>query len=291
MNIILLLFLYVVWGTTYTAIVYALEGFEPFAMAGWRFVVAGLIFIPFSKLHHWKWKRAWPNILGGIGLATGNGLVVWSQTTMPSGLAALFLGSIPLWLILLDWIFYSRTKPHAYSLSGCFLGLLGLYFLAAETSSDLSLRSSAMALIGAALLWSIATLIIRNNDFDIPRRSALAIQLFYGGVFQLLLAFFNGESFFPSTAALELRPLLGWAYLVIFGSVLAMNAYNYLLKLTSPAIIGTYALANPIVALLLGYLLFDESMSLTTILAGLLVLAGVGLILASGRVRPLVPSK
>tara|TARA_R110000868_G_scaffold42681_2_gene144023 strand:+ start:3289 stop:4179 length:891 start_codon:yes stop_codon:yes gene_type:complete len=290
MNILLLIFLYIVWGTTYTAIVYALEGFEPFAMAGWRFLVSGIFFVPLTKLEHWSFKNSWPSIVGGIGLATGNALVVWSQTIMPSGLAALFIGSVPLWLILLDWLFYSKTKPHALSMLGCFVGLIGLYLLSVQTGADLSLRTSAFALIAAALFWSIGTLVIRNAKIQLARRSALAVQLVYGGVFQLILSAANGESFFPKASALETAPLLAWLYLVVFGSIIAMNVYNYLLNVTSPAIIGTYALANPVVALVLGHLLFDEAISASTMLSGLLVLIGVGLILASGRVRPLVPS-
>tara|TARA_R110000868_G_scaffold80095_9_gene227889 strand:- start:9716 stop:10606 length:891 start_codon:yes stop_codon:yes gene_type:complete len=291
MNILLLIFLYIVWGTTYTAIVYALEGFEPFAMAGWRFLVAGLFFAPMTKLEHWKLKNSWPSIVGGIGLATGNALVVWSQTIMPSGLAALFIGSVPLWLILLDWLFYSKTKPHPLSMMGCFVGLIGLYLLSVQTGADLSLRTSAIALIAAALFWSVGTLVIRNAKVQLTRRSALSVQLVYGGVFQQILAFFNGEAFFPKASALESAPLWAWIYLVVFGSILAMNAYNYLLTVTSPAIIGTYALANPVVALILGHLLFDEEIGASTILSGVLVLVGVALILASGRVRPLVPTK
>lgn len=283
MNLILLIFIYIIWGTTYTAIVYALKGFEPFGLAGWRFLVAGLVFVPFTRKVDWKLGNSWHSIVGGIGLATGNALVVWSQTRMTSGLAALYVGSVPLWLILIDWLFFTKKKPHLLSVLGCLVGLSGLYLLSLETGKDLSLRLSAVALIGAALLWSIGTLFIRKGQGRITRNSAIAIQLIYGGLFQFILAFFHGEDFFPGTMAFELKPFLAWSYLVIFGSVLAMNAYNYLIKTTSPAIIGTYALANPIVALMLGFLLFDEQLTVGTLISGLLVLAGVALILMSGR--------
>lgn len=284
-NMLLLLFLYVVWGTTYTAIVYALEGFEPFVLAAWRFLFAGLIFAPFTKINDWKWSNAWPHILGGIGLATGNALVVWSQTAMPSGLAALFVGSVPLWMIALDWSFFSRRRPHFLSIAGCLVGLAGLYFLSVQTGKDLTLRSSAIALIGAAFLWSLGTLIIRHGKSPLPRRSALAIQLVFGGIFQFVIAFFHGENFIPTEAAFSLKPFLAWSYLVLFGSVLAMRAYNYLLPQMDSAVIGTYALANPVVALLLGHWLFGESLDLATVMAGVLVLFGVGLILMAGKLR------
>lgn len=288
MNMLLLLFLYVVWGTTYTAIVYALEGFEPFVLAAWRFFIAGLLFAPFTKLSDLKWSNAWPHILGGIGLATGNALVVWSQTAMPSGLAALFVGSVPLWMIALDWGFFGRRRPHFFSIAGCLVGLAGLYFLSAQTGKDLTLRSSAIALIGAAFLWSLGTLIIRHGKSPLPRRSALALQLVFGGLFQFLLAFFHGESFIPSAAAFTLKPFLAWSYLVIFGSVLAMRAYNHLLGQLDSAVIGTYALANPVVALLLGHWLFAEALDAGTLMAGALVLFGVGLILLAGKMRSVV---
>ena len=166
---------------------------------------------------------------------------------------------------------------------GCLVGLSGLYLLSLETGKDLSLRLSAVALIGAALLWSIGTLFIRKGQGRIKRNSAISIQLVYGGLFQFLLAFLHGEDFFPGAMAFEMKPLLAWSYLVIFGSVLAMNAYNYLIKTTTPAIIGTYALANQVVALFLGFLLFDEALSMSTVIAGILVLAGVALILIAGR--------
>ena len=283
MNLFLRIFIYIIWGTTYTAIVYALKGFEPFGLAGWRFLVAGLLFVPFTNRVDWKFKNSWHSIVGGIGLATGNALVVWSQTRMTSGLAALYVGSVPLWLILIDWLFFTKKKPHILSVLGCLVGLSGLYLLSLETGKDLSLRLSAVALIGAALLWSIGTLFIRKGQGRISRNSAISVQLIYGGLFQFFLAFLHGEDFFPGAMAFELKPLLAWSYLVIFGSVLAMNAYNYLIKTTTPAIIGTYALANPIVALILGFMLFNEALTMGTLIAGILVLVGVALILVSGR--------
>ncbi len=290
MNMLLLAFIYVVWGTTYTAIVYALEGFEPFTLAAWRFIIAGLLFVPFTTRTDWRLKNCWPHILGGIGLATANALVVWSQTAMPSGLAALFVGSVPLWLIALDWAFFGKSRPHPYSAGGCVIGLIGLYLLSAQTGTDLTLRWSALALIGAALLWSVGTLILRNGKSPLARRNALAVQLVWGGLFQFFLALLNQESLLPGPEAFTLKPFLAWLYLVLFGSVLAMRVYNYLLGQLTPAIIGTYALANPIVALLLGYWLFDEEITVSTCISGCLVLMGVALILLSGKVRPLVPT-
>lgn len=288
MNILLLLFLYIVWGTTYTAIVYALEGFEPFNLAGWRFFIAGLVFMPFMTRLDWQLRRNWPHIIGGIGLATGNALVVWSQTAMPSGLAALFVGSVPLWLIVLDWIFFKRQRPRFFSMLGCLIGLLGLYLLSVQTGKDVSLRWSAIALILAALLWSIGTLVIRSGQSPLPRASALAVQLVSGGIFQFILAAFHGEDFIPSAAAFAWKPFLAWGYLVVFGSILAMRAYNYLLGKVDPVTIGTYALVNPVVALLLGQWLFSESIESTTLVSGALVLFGVGLILWAQKKRRVV---
>lgn len=290
MNMLMLIFLYVVWGTTYTAIVFALEGFEPFTLAGWRFFIAGLIFTPFTRLHNWRIKNCWPHIIGGIGLSTANALVVWSQTAMPSGLAALFVGSVPLWLIALDWIFFSKNRPHHLSLIGCVIGLIGLYLLSAQTGQDLTLRLSAFVLIGAALLWSIGTLVLRNGPAHLNRRSAMAVQLVSGGLFQFVLALIMGEGIIPGAQAFEFKAFSAWVYLVLFGSVLAMMVYNYLLGILAPAVIGTYALANPIVAMLLGFWLFNEQVSSATLISGGLVLVGVAFILLSGRVRPLVPT-
>ena len=282
MNLLLLIFLYVVWGTTYTAIVYALPAFDPFTLAAWRFVVAGTFFIPFGQLSDWRWGQAWPHIIGGIGLATGNALVVWSQTTMPSGLAALFVGSVPLWLILMDWLFFSKTRPKLLAVLGCFVGLFGLYYLSIETGRDLSLRLSALALIVASFSWSIGTLVIRYGGSQLKRKSALSIQLLSGGLFQFFIALCLGEKLLPRFEVLQWSHFFGWFYLVVFGSVAAMIVYNELLGKLDSAVIGTYALANPIVALLLGHWLFSEVLKASTVLAGVCVLFGVALILLSG---------
>lgn len=280
-NFLLLLFLYIVWGTTYTAISFALKGFTPFAMASMRFLLCGLILLPFTKKEDWDLRVAWPHMLGGICLNFSNSLVVWSQQNMPSGLAALFVGTVPLWFMLLNWGAFEKKRPSPLSFIGLLVGLCGVTYLSASSGKDLTLRSGAFILIAGSLLWCFGSLVIRKSKGKHSIFSAISIQTLTGGTFLIIPALINGESFQHNLNQEALAPIVSWLYLLIFGSILAMNAYNKLLKTLSPHVVGTYALINPIVAMVLGQIYLGESLTHEMLVSAMLVLGGVGLIILS----------
>lgn len=285
-NLLLLLFLYVVWGTTYTAMSLALKGFSPFVMASMRFLFCGLLLLPFTKMEDWNFKVAWPHMLGGICLNFSNSLVAWSQQTMPSGLAALFVGTVPLWFMLLNWGAFEKKRPSPLSFVGLLVGLCGVAYLSASSGKDLTLRASAITLVAGSLLWCFGSLVMRKSKGTHSIFSAISIQSITGGTFLIIPALLNGESYDRNIYEQTVTPFLGWLYLVVFGTLLAMHAYNKLLKSLSPHVVGTYALINPLVAMGLGQFYLGESLTHEMMISAMLVLGGVGIIIASNFLTP-----
>lgn len=263
----------------------ALKEFSPFVLAASRYIACGLVFLPFTKREDWQFSRAWPHFLGGICLTFANSLVAWSQLKMPSGLAALFVGTVPLWFMLLNWISFDKKKPATLSLVGLVVGMSGLLYLSYSSGKDLSLRISALALVTSSLVWSLGSLTIKKAGSSHKILPAISIQLLTGGLFLLIPTFLNGETLPQNLFAKGYGAAFGWAYLVLFGTVLAMNAYIRLLKNMSPHVVGTYALVNPIVAMILGQAFLGEALSFEMMVATVLVLGGVGIILTSNRLQ------
>lgn len=284
-NLLLLVFIYIVWGTTYTAISLALKEFSPFILAALRYTISGLIFLPFTKREDWNFTRAWPHFFGGICLTFANSLVVWSQQKMPSGLAALFVGTVPLWFMVLNWFAFEKKKPAILSLFGLMVGMSGLMYLSYSSGKDMSLRLSAMALVFSTFIWSIGSLTIKKAGSSHQILPSLSIQLLTGGLFLFIPAYFNGESLPVDVFKNGIGPMLGLGYLIFFGTILAMNAYVRVLKNMSPHVVGTYALMNPIIAMVLGQAFLGESLSIEMVVATVLVLGGVGIILASNKLQ------
>lgn len=278
-NALLLLFLYVVWGTTYTGITFALKGYSPFAMAAIRFTICGLMFLPFTSKEHWKFENAKFLIFGGVFLTLGNALVVWSQQKMPSGLAALFLGTIPLFLMLLNWVAFDKKRPTNQSLIGLVIGLVGVTYLSFATGKDMTLRASCITLIISALSWAIGTLLVKNSRIKYSMVTALSVQHLFGGLFLFIPAVLSGENLTANFTQTDFTPVMGLLYLIAFGSILGMAAYNRLLQAYPSHVVGTYALMNPIFAILMGQLILGEAITMEIITATVLVLSGVAVIL------------
>lgn len=280
-NFLLLLFLYIVWGTTFTAISLALKGFTPFAMASMRFLLCGLILLPFTKREDWNFKVAWPHMLGGICLNFSNSIVVWSQQTMPSGLAALFVGTVPLWFMLLNWAAFEKKRPTNLSFVGLILGLAGVGYLSLSSGKNMTMQASGLLLIVGSLIWCLGSLVIKKSKSNHSIFASISIQSITGGTFLIIPTLINGESFYHNIFEQSLSPALGLLYLLIFGSIFAMNAYNKLLKSLSPHVVGTYALINPLVAMALGQFYLGEALTTEMCISAGLVLGGVGVIIFS----------
>jgi drug/metabolite transporter (DMT)-like permease len=281
--------IYIIWGTTFLAIALVIRTIPPFFSGGVRFLIAaGLMYAwlrsreprPFARLH------IGGTILCGVLMSgMGNGFVIWSQTGLPSGIAALFVAALPVSTLILDWLFFSRRAPTSQSALGVAIGLAGVVVLAAHTHSFAGAVRPihVIAVLTAELAWSTATLLQRR--FVTPDRllNFGCLQMQAGAVFQLLMGCIDREwvGFVP--AHISLQSALAVLYLVVFGSIIAVNCYSFLVAHVPAQKVTTYALVNPVIALALGALVLHERVSPVAILSAILVLVGVALVLFQRR--------
>lgn len=266
---------YLIWGSTYLGIRYALEGFPPLLMAGIRFLCAG------SAVYLWlRWRgdapptrRQWRNaaIMGALLLGVGNGMVSIAQQWVSSGLAAIAVASMPLWAALFGVLYGRRYLPVEWLgvLVG-FVGVLGLNF-GAELRAQ---PWAALALVLAPAAWAFGSVWSRGRDLPAPFMSTAA-QMLCGGALMLTVGLATGERI---TAAPPASAVIAVAYLAVFGSIIGFGAYIWLLHHVRPALATSYAYVNPPIAVLLGALLAGERVGVVTIVAMAVILVGVVLI-------------
>ncbi|EPX61265.1 Permease of the drug/metabolite transporter (DMT) superfamily [Cystobacter fuscus DSM 2262] len=268
--------LYVIWGSTYLAVHWALQGgLPPFLMASVRFLTAGLILYTALRLRGAAnpTARQWAGgaVLGVLLLLLGNGAVVFSQQSVSSGVVALVVGSVPLWAALFSGL--QGQWPGRAERWGLAIGFCGLIVL--NMGSELRGNTWAtLALCVGPMSWALGSVISRR----LPLAGGLmasATQMLTGGVFFLLVSLLRGEHL---TAVPSAKALLSLGYLIIFGSLVAFSAYGYLLRHTRPALAMSYAYVNPMVAVLLGVALAGESLSLGGLVAMGAILGSVVLI-------------
>jgi len=283
---------YIIWGSTYLAIRFAIETLPPFLMAGVRFLIAG------GALYLWvRWRgtgrpepRHWlgATVVGGLLLLGGNGGVVWAEQTVPSGLAALMVATVPFWMVLIDWWRPGGTQPARIVLLGLVFGLVGMVLLVdlEETRSGAIHGVGALVLILASLSWACGSLYSRHANLPRSPFLATAMEMVMGGVLLTAAGLARGElgSFDP--AQVSGRSVAAVIYLIIFGSIIAFTAYIWLLRVVPPAKAGTYAYVNPVVAVALGWALADEAVTWRTVIAATIIILAVVLI-TSYRGRPL----
>jgi drug/metabolite transporter (DMT)-like permease len=281
------LVIYFVWGSTYIAIRFAIETIPPALMAGLRFIISGLLLYGWSSQFDRispRWKEIRKSIVVGLLLIVGgNGILVWSEQYIPSGLAALILAIIPIWMVLLEWIFVTGKRPAFATISGICIGVLGVGVLSGVDRNVLLENAReggtvffyAALLMLAALSWAGGSLYSRTIRSSASMLKLVSIQMLAGGLFLLLLATGLGEWREFALSALSLRSILSLVYLIIFGSVLTYSAYNWLLRQSSPAKVGTYAFFNPLVAVALGWMLADEPITARLLLGAVFILTAV----------------
>jgi len=278
-----LLVLYVVWGSTYLGIRVALEGFPPFRMAGLRFVAAGaaLLLLARARGASFPTARQWRNAaaIGTLLLAFGNGGVVYAEQSVGSGLCALVISAMPLWMAGFSGMFGRWPPLGDWAALG--LGALGIVLL--NHGSDLRASPGGMAaLLFASAAWAFGSLWSRR--LDLPRGSmAAAAEMLAGGAVLLVLSLARGEHLAGPPPARALGALV---YLVVFGSLLAYSAYLYLLAHVRPAVASSYAYVNPVVAVLLGAALGGEAIPPVALLAMPIILASVAVVLRPRRAAP-----
>lgn len=280
---------YTVWGSTYIAIRFAIETLPPFLMAGIRFLCAGSILYFFSvskekiKPSPAQWKSAL--IVGALLLVGGNGAVVWAEQLVPTGITALIIATVPLWTVLLEWLWRGKKRPGVLVTLGILLGVAGLWFLMnPKTHDGPALHPAGVAmLLLAALSWAAGSIVAR--EADLPQSSFLAtgMEMLAGGGLLLLLGTVSGEWSRFHWAAVSMRSFLALVYLIVFGALVGFTAYKYILKHTSPVLSSTYAYVNPLIAVLLGWGLAGETLNWQVGTGALIIAAGVFLITLSQR--------
>ena len=280
---------WIVWGSTYLAIRIVVRWLPPFAAASLRFSAAGSVMglaaLGFDRRHGWPTRRQWLDyaVIGCLLLGLGNAVVMWSEQRLPSGLVALVVASVPLWITLIDGL---RPGGEAWTLRvwlGALLGFLGVTLIAQPGASlDPGQAGGILALQGAALAWSLGALYSQSITRKLPLCSAAAIEMLAGGLLLVVESKVAGED----VARFAVAPREAWLallYLAVFGSLVGFTAYAWLLRNARPAVATSYAYVNPIVAVLLGAVLYGESLGASTVIANVLVAFAVVIVLAGPR--------
>jgi drug/metabolite transporter (DMT)-like permease len=281
-----LIAVYIVWGSTYLAIRFAVETIPPFLMASSRFLVAGAFLYGWRRLsgdpapRKIEWRSA--AVVGVLLLVIANGLVSWSEQYVASGVAALLVASAPLWMVLIDALRPGGRRPNGLTAAGVMVGFGGVVLLVEpwRLFSDQSSTSSlgVLLLLISALSWSIGSLYSRGAR--LPRSPLLGtgMEMLAGGIGLLLVGSLIGEWQQLQLSAISSRSLWGLAYLVVFGSLVGFVAYTWLLRNAPTPLVSTYAFVNPLVAIFIGSLFADELLTPRILASALIVVSSVVLI-------------
>jgi len=279
---------YVVWGSTYLAIRIVVQDLPPLASASWRFLCAGLLLgAGIAIFKGWRQLRVtWRELMGcaAVGLmlpALGNGLVVVAEHRgAPSGVAALLVAAVPLWVIV--YRVAAGDRPNARTIAGVLFGFAGLVGLIAASGlgGDVDIGACLIVVV-ATIFWSFGSW--SSPRLPLPRNPfVMAVYEMLGGAAALfLMAAVSGEHLLPEAAPAD--SWLAWAYLVVFGSVVAFTSYVWVLSVAPISLVATYAYVNPVVAVFLGWLILSEPITLAIVLGGGVVVASVALVIAAER--------
>jgi drug/metabolite transporter (DMT)-like permease len=279
---------YVVWGSTYLAIRIGIESFPPLILAGLRHITAGLILYPLVR---WKtgirptainWRTAL--VTGFLLMFAGNGGVSWAEQTVPSGIAALLVATVSLWLVIVDWLRPGGVKPVLRVVIGLLIGFAGLALLVGPAHLGGSKRvdpRGAAVLVIASLAWACGSLYSKHGGMPDSAMLGVAMQSLTGGVILLIVGLFAGEYHALHLGAISMRSWLALAYLIVFGSGIGFSAYLYILQKSTAARVGTYPFVNPVVALFLGWLILGETITMRTVIAAAIILTAVILVITA----------
>jgi len=271
---------YIIWGTTYIAILVGIKTLPPFLMAAIRFAIAGVVMLAVAAI---RGENLFVNgvfknmILGIVILTGGQGLLAWAELYIPSGYAAILVSTLPLWYVLLDrknWSSYFKNK---LILTGLILGFAGIlllfekYLRASSTASGVLQVLGLFAVLGACVCWASGTLYYKNQASRGSMFINLGWQLMGGFLSSMLIVFLTGEFSGFSLDSVSPASWLATVYLAVAGSLGAFIAFTWLMTVKPPAVVGTYAYVNPVIAVLLGWLLANENITVLQI-AGMIII-------------------
>jgi len=273
--------IYTIWGSTYLAIRFAIETFPPFLMAAIRFLIAGGALYTWMRLRgaqrptRANWKAA--TIIGGLLLLGGNGGVTKAEQVIPSGLTAVLITIVPIWMALLELLQKNRVVPTPQVVLGLVLGFGGVILLVGP--GDLAGGGLNPLWVGvllfASLSWAIGSVYSRKASLPKTPLLGSGMEMLAGGVLLLLVSLVSQEWVGFQPSKISFLSLISFLYLLVFGSLIAFSSYVWLLTKTTTARASTYAYVNPIVAVFLGYFLAGEQLTLRTLLASTMIVIAV----------------
>lgn len=287
--------LYLIWGSTYLGILFAIQSIPPLLMAGARFLIAGIILYAGARLSGtprspWsEWRTAL--IVGACLLLGGNGGVTLSEQYVPSGLAALLVATVPIYITLLSWLFGMSRPPSALTWAGLAGGFAGVGLLIGPALRFSATGESPHAWIGmtillcSSLIWSAGSLYSRTSRNSPSPFLAAGQQMLCGGTLLLIAGIATGELRHFGPRQISLQSFGAFVYLVLIGAIIGYVSYAWLLRHCEPAKVATYAYVNPIIAVVLGALFAHETLSVRTLVAAILIIGSVALVITAQQIR------
>ncbi len=286
-NTVLLLFaflaIYVIWGSTYLAIRYAIETLPPFLMGGARFLTAGFILYFYVRVFKGvpnpsraQWKNA--AIIGALLLFIGNGAVVWAEQYVASGITALIITTEPIWVVLLSWLWLNKGRPNGGTLFGIVLGMVGMAVLVGRglLVGEVEIHPLGVAaIIVATIAWAVGSLYGIGADLPTSPLLSTSMQMLAGGILQAFVGIASGEWSRLDLARVSVSSGLALVYLIFFGSIVAFTAYSWLVKNAPPSRVATYAYVNPVIAVFLGWAMAGEAVTVQTLVAAAILVGAV----------------
>ena len=286
---------YVVWGSTYLFIRYAVQTLPPFLLTGTRFLIAGSLLTTWAVLRGaaWPTRTNWKalTIIGLLLFPCANAVVVWAETRIGSGIAALLVAIEPLWVVVFLTLI-TRRRPSVGVLAGMLLGFAGLVILVGpslEPGRQGIDPTAALALVGASCSWAAGSVYGRTAPLPKDPLLAAGLEMLIGGVGAMLVGIAAGETHRLDFALVSERSIVSLAYLTVFGSIAAFTAYNWLVTVEAPARVATYAYVNPVIAVLLGAIVAGEPLTPRIGFAAVVIVTAVVLVIVGqSRLEPRV---
>lgn len=281
--VICFLAVYIVWGSTYLAIRYAIDSLPPWTLAGLRFLSAALLMSLISR-----WKKEAPlsrqertiALVSGAFLITANGIVCVSEKWVSTGIVSVIVGAMPIWIMLMGWTFFGQARPTPQKLIGAFIGLSGIVLIA---GGGFESNSGIWIVLSSSLFWAVGSLLQRKAPNVKSGFRFSMTQMLTGGALATLISIVTEKPWSFSWTSVTPGSWIALVYLIFFGSIIGFTAYAWLGRNVEPHLVSTYALVNPVIAVALGWVLLSEPVTPVFFGATVLVLLGLSLLMIQPR--------